>query len=321
MTKERSLPDNATSFHILHQESERPIEELRFPLEPLTFAAKAWGPADGVPVIGLHGWMDNANTFDKVAPLLDGIRLVALDMAGHGRSDHRLSRMPYYIWEYGLDVLDVADALGWDTFGLLGHSLGGGVSTLVAGLAPERITRLMLIESLGPVSGDEEKMPQGLLKSRKAMQTLAVTLDRRAQQPDSPRFTRIEEAVERRLRSPLKLTREATEILIERGVHAVPGGFEWSHDQRLTLPTAVRMTETQIRSHIERITAPTVLVLGDAGLFTEDDPFKDKKRKSYIAERLPLFKSLEQRVLSGGHHLHLDGSPEAIAEIANATFR
>lgn len=286
-----------------------PFAETKFTLDPLTLAAKVWGPEDGYPVIALHGWMDNANSFDRVAPLLRGIRLVALDFPGHGKSDHRAGRMPYYIWEYGLDVLDVADALGWDTFGLLGHSLGGGVATLVAGMVPERVSRLVLIESVGPIAAAAELMPEGLLKARQVMQIGAVAQQRHAISPGQPRFTHRREAVERRLLSPLKLPRDAIEVLIERGTHAIPGGFEWSHDPRLTLPTAVRMTEAQVQTHIKRIAAPTELILGDGGLFM------DEKRTTFMTERLPLFKDLTKHILSGGHHLHMAESSGPIAQI------
>jgi len=296
------------------------FKEIQFPLNPLTLAAKAWGPKNGYPVLALHGWMDNANSFDRLAPLLTDIRLVALDLPGHGRSEHRASPMPYYVWEYGLDVLDVVDALGWETFGLLGHSLGGGVATLVAGMVPERVDRLVLIESVGPLAGSEEEMPASLLKARRAVQTLADAQSRRAERQEaergsSPRFRHTDEAVERRLLSPLTLPKSAIKILIERGTHAVDGGFDWSHDPRLILPTAVRMTEAQIQTHIKLIEAPTDLILGDAGLFM------DEERASFVQERLPLFRRLTRHLLSGGHHLHMDGDAEPIARIMMNTFK
>lgn len=291
------------------------FEEIQFTLDPLTLAAKAWGPKDGIPVLALHGWMDNANSFDRIAPLLHNIRLVALDFPGHGKSDHRTGRMPYYIWEYGLDVLDVADALGWETFGLLGHSLGGGVSTLVAGMVPERIDRLVLIESIGPIAGNEEKMPESLLKARRAMQAASAAQQRQADRHNGPRFTEPTQAVERRLLSPLKVPRAAIELLIARGVRAVDGGYEWSHDPRLTLPTAMRMTEAQVQIHLKRIEAPTDLILGDGGLFM------DEQRAPFLEERQRLIQNLTRHLLSGGHHLHMDNGAEPIAQIVMDVFK
>jgi pimeloyl-ACP methyl ester carboxylesterase len=47
--------------------------------------AKVWGPDDGVPVLALHGWQDNAGSFDTLAPHLlpSKIRLVCLDFCGN----------------------------------------------------------------------------------------------------------------------------------------------------------------------------------------------------------------------------------------------
>lgn len=61
-----------------------PVEEVRLSLPHIELAAHLFGPEDGLPVIALHGWLDNANSFARLAPKLQGMRIVALDMAGTG---------------------------------------------------------------------------------------------------------------------------------------------------------------------------------------------------------------------------------------------
>lgn len=74
------------------------VEEVRLSLPHIELAAHLFGPEDGLPVIALHGWLDNANSFARLAPRLEGLRIVALDLAGHGHSGHR---PPGQVMPYG----------------------------------------------------------------------------------------------------------------------------------------------------------------------------------------------------------------------------
>jgi len=114
-------------------------------------AGKAWGPLDGEPWLVLHGYLDNASAFDFLCPQLPSSwRLVCLDFAGHGHSDHR-ANSSYVTADYVADVWLAAVALGWQRgFSLLGHSMGGNVGVVVAGMLPEKVHRLVLLDILGP---------------------------------------------------------------------------------------------------------------------------------------------------------------------------
>lgn len=136
---------------------DKPVE-LRFEINGMTFAAQEWGDPDGIPVLALHGWLDNSNSFHRLAPLLDGVRLVAIDKAGHGESDHRSGFTPYGIWEDVAEVYSIAQQLGWDKFSLLGHSRGGVISCLVAGTFPEQVESVFLLDSIVPEPLEEEKI-------------------------------------------------------------------------------------------------------------------------------------------------------------------
>ena len=107
----------------------------------------------GAPrVLALHGWLDNAASFLPLAPFLDGIELVAIDMPGHGRSAHLPAGADYAFAGALANLLDVADTLGWDRFGLLGHSMGGAIASLLAAACPERVTRLLAIDAIGTLA-------------------------------------------------------------------------------------------------------------------------------------------------------------------------
>src|SRR3546814_16881901 len=82
------------------------------------------------------------------------VELVAPDLPGHGRSAHLPPGADYSFAGALHSVLDVADALGWERFALLGHSMGAGIASLLAAGAPGRVERLPACEDRkGGVSG------------------------------------------------------------------------------------------------------------------------------------------------------------------------
>src|SRR3546814_9100513 len=91
----------------------------------------------GAPrVLALHGWLDNAASFVPLAAEFERIgtrvELVAPDLPGHGRSAHLPPGADYSFAGALHSVLDVADALGWERFALLGPSMGAGTASLLA---------------------------------------------------------------------------------------------------------------------------------------------------------------------------------------------
>jgi len=271
-------------------------EEIELPVGALRLAARVHGPRDGIPVLALHGWLDNAASFEPLAPLLDGLRLVALDLPGHGHSDHRPSGTHYHFVDYVEDVLGAADALGWDQFALLGHSLGGAVATLVAGACPERITRLGLIEALGPLTEHPNEAPR----------RLAHALERASVRGDRPARTypRIEQAIEAR-RMAGGLGEPAARLLVERATVAVDGGVQCRSDRRLRLPAPYRFTEDQVVAVLRAIRAPTRLVVADRGLLPMERPA--------LEQRVAAIDDLTIDHLEGHHHLHME-TPRLVAD-------
>ena len=90
--------------------------EIRFQGRKLT--GKRWGQEGNPPVMALHGWLDNANSFDLIAPALSDFDIFALDFAGHGHSDHRPLHTPYLGALDAQDIIAVANHLQWERFSL-----------------------------------------------------------------------------------------------------------------------------------------------------------------------------------------------------------
>lgn len=278
-----------------------PVEEVRLSLPHIELAAHLFGPEDGQPVIALHGWLDNANSFARLAPQLKGMRIVALDLAGHGHSGHRPPGASYALADYVHDVLQVAEQLGWQRFSLLGHSLGAIISVFLAGALPERVARLALIDGLIPPTGEADNAPQHLGKSLQAQ--LRLGNKRKPVYPDQ------EKAIRARMQGGVAVTYEAAELLAQRGLMPAPGGYTWRSDSRLTLPSAIRITRQRAMAFVDAIHCPTHLVVASQGLLAQNQTLLDG---------LPF----EVTRLSGGHHLHLndEAGAGAVADCFNRFF-
>jgi pimeloyl-ACP methyl ester carboxylesterase len=263
--------------------------ELRVATPFGELAALQWGDIGAPPLLALHGWLDNAASFARLAPLLAAHRrIIALDLPGHGHSAHLPTSVPRYNNLDQVDhVLDFTDALEFERFDLLGHSLGAGIASLTAAAAPARIGKLVLIEGLGPLADD-------------GSQTLARWRDAHVQREASrgpPRvFASIDAAVAARVAAGGLDAREARPI-VERNLREAEGGYRWRSDPRLRLITPTRIEEMQLRRVIAGIAAPTLLLLAEPATAYLPPALMDA-RAACVAD-------IRVEHLAGPHHLHI----------------
>ena len=260
-------------------------------------AALRGGTEGATPVLALHGWLDNAASFVPLARHLDGIDLVAVDLPGHGRSAHLATGADYSFYGSVNVVLDIADALGWERFALLGHSMGAGIGSLVAAASPQRVARLVAIEALGALAEAPERTA---IRMREAV-AAARALPRKSLRV----FPLLEPAIRARMQANA-LSEPVARLLVERGTRQVEGGFVWSSDPRLTLPSFTRLTEAQVRDLVAGIECPVRVIHA-----TPAQPYlPDPVRRAHAAA----LRDGELIVIPGGHHLHM----EQPAEVATA---
>jgi pimeloyl-ACP methyl ester carboxylesterase len=262
----------------------------------MRLAAKRWGSKNGLPVLALHGWLDNANSFDRLAPLLPDLHLVSLDLPGHGMSDHRPAGMRYHYTDYVDEVVSVADALAWEQFILLGHSMGAGIGCLVASAFPDRISQLILIEGMGAVTGDLGVVPKALRRSIEAM----------LPDPNQKETTHHDLSVLVRARAAAgDIRRSSAEILVRRAVKRSGDRFTWQSDRRLVRPYPQYFTNEVMLAFLQGITAPVLLITAENGTL---------RKRPYFQSRCNAIKDIQIVTLPGHHHLHLDEpSPVATA--------
>jgi pimeloyl-ACP methyl ester carboxylesterase len=271
--------------------------ERRFTLPGLSLAAEVWGNGDGLPVLASHGWLDNAGTFELLAPLLPECELVALDLAGHGLSDSRSADSTYNLTQDVGDLLEVTEVLGWQRCTLLGHSRGAAISMLFAAAFPERVDKLVLLEGGLPLTGEAADAPENLARALRERRALLGKYGRV--------FAERDRAIAERAQGFTKIGFPAAEILARRSLRAVPGGFRWHADQRLKSASELRFTAEHARAFAGRVTAPVLI------LFSSDSPFAGRP---LYREAAQLFPRVEVETLPGGHHFHLEGAETAIAE-------
>jgi pimeloyl-ACP methyl ester carboxylesterase len=271
--------------------------ELRLP--HLQLAALEWGSRQGPKVLALHGWLDNAASFCRLAPLLPELDVVAVDLAGHGRSEHRRPDVIHHFIDWVPEIVAAADALGWAEFDLLGHSMGAGISTLTAATFPRRVRRLVLLEGAGPLAAPAEQAPEQLRR--------ALDDERRAATATRRVFPDLDAAVAARVRDS-DLDSGSARLLVERGTEAVDGGVRFTHDPRLRTRSRVRLTERQVLAYLAAIECPVLAVGARQGW-----PFP----KDVVARRLATVGDVERVEVDGGHHVHLT-HPERVAPVVSA---
>ncbi|MGB2150080.1 MAG: alpha/beta fold hydrolase [Cobetia amphilecti] len=269
--------------------------------------------ADAPVWLALHGWLDNAASFSRLAPLLCerlGIRLIAIDMVGHGHSSPLGEHGDYAVWDYCHDVIEALEGLYDEGLPrapvtVMAHSLGAAVSGQVAAALPEYIARLVLIDGIGalatPASEVVDQLRRGLLARHAQPVRRAAT--RRAH------YRHVEDAVAARVAGGVTpIDADTARPIVERNLEVLEdGGLRLRSDRRLLRPSLMRYTPEQVLALLAALTQPVLLIEGEQGILT----IRHEAQQARDA-----VKRLERRVLPGGHHLHLE--PPHVVAVADA---
>jgi pimeloyl-ACP methyl ester carboxylesterase len=115
-----------------------------------------WGEPSGEPLILVHGFLDQAASWEAFVGFLQtklggALWIVAPDCRGHGDSGWVGAGGYYHFPDYVLDLDCLVSALGAERFKLIGHSMGGSIALLYAGTFPQKVRQLVSIEGFGAV--------------------------------------------------------------------------------------------------------------------------------------------------------------------------
>lgn len=128
-------------------------------LRGLKFQLYRWPGADPRPVVLIHGWGDTSETWQFVIDQLPRTRTwVAMDMRGFGRTQRPDDG--YWFPDYLADLDALLDQLSPDApLDLVGHSMGGNIVMLYAGVRPQRVRKVVSLEAFGMLRTNPEQAP------------------------------------------------------------------------------------------------------------------------------------------------------------------
>lgn len=245
------------------------------------------------PVLGIHGWLDNASSFDLLAPEL-AVDMVAIDLPGHGFSYHAPQSSPYHLIDWVSELELSLSALSWPKVSLIAHSLGSAVALFTAALAPERIEKIVLLDAAGPLTTIEEDAFDRATRHRN--EWAIVTSEGDIHRP-------LTEWIEARQKTTLSLTgacltREHAERLVRRAFQETPDGWRARYDTRLKAPMLMGFSLKQICSFLKQVRCPVMLLRATQGITRPDYGWEERAKN---------LKELEIRMIQGDHYFHLSG--------------
>ncbi|MGB1261720.1 MAG: alpha/beta fold hydrolase [Cognaticolwellia sp.] len=272
------------------------LKEVTFTLGTKDIAALTNGN-DGAPlVLCLHGWLDNAASFQPFIPYLSDYHVIAIDWPGHGFSSYRSDDAHYHFIDWVYDLLALFHSQQWQKVDIVAHSMGAMVASAFAAAFPEHVKSLTLIDAIGFLTADTDTATKQL---RKGMLS-RLTREAKAKNHHGS----IDSAVEARM-TVSDLTKPCAQLIVGRGIKQTEAGFIWRSDKRLRAISPYRFTLAQAKQVIADVKAPTQLLYGDKGMDMVAIGLKVFGK---------LFNDLTVHKLTGGHHVHME-QPEQTATL------
>ncbi len=249
-----------------------------------------WGDEANPPVLLIHGGRDHARNWDDVAAaLLPEFAVYAVDLRGHGDSDHARGSQ-YSVPDFVVDIAAFAEMLGRDPLPVVGHSLGGGIALQYTGVFPERVTRVCAIEGLGPGIGSRRPASH---RMREYVRQVRGFEQRRPRH-----YLDLEDAVQRMREANPHLTDAMAQHLTEHGARRhEDGSFTWKFDNYVRLRSPYEFNSEDAREIWNQIRCPVLLIRGSES--HAKDPEQDGKASAFHQYRSVLIRG-------AGHWVHHD---------------
>lgn len=293
------------------QHEDRPFEEIKIPVPWGHVAGKWYGNRNEQPLIALHGWQDNAGTFDRLVPLLPrSIPVLCIDLPGHGYSSHYPVGMNYYVFWDGISLIRrIVKHFGWTKVKLMGHSLGGALSFLYAASFPDDVSQFISIDLAGPTVRCHKKNAQ-MTGSCIDKALMYETL------PESklPCYN-YDESINLVVHAyGGSVDYDGAKVLMRRGMNRVSKnqceeGYHFSRDLRLKISMMGMFSLEQVLAYAELIKCHVLNIRAVPGM-----KFENEEIYSMVIDTMRKNANVEYVEIPGTHHLHLN-TPERVSGV------
>ena len=287
----------------------RQSESLFLDIRGLRYHVRRWpapsGRSRAPKIFLLHGWMDVSASFQFMVDALSGAwEVYAPDWRGYGLTEWGKSDS-YWFPDYLADLDRILEHFApQDAVNLVGHSLGGNVAALYAGIRPQRVAKLVNLEGFGMAPTRPEQAPK----------RYARWLNELHERPTLRPYKDFDALAERLREGNPRLTREKADFLARHWGREQGGGVVLRSDpaHKIVNPLLYRIEEVQ--ACWREVSAPVLWV--DAA--ESDTLNRIGLSETQHAERRNSFKTLKHVTVKGaGHMLHHD-QPEEVARLLEA---
>ncbi len=265
----------------------------------LRYGIRHWGNARAPKVFFLHGWMDTSATFQFVVDALkQSWHVIAPDWRGYGQSQW-LSR-PYWFPDYYADLHCILQQYDSEPVRLVGHSMGANIASTYAGLRPERVKQLVMLDFLGLAlpTGNEVATP------------LSTWLTEVLKEPAMRGYKNPEALARQLMFANARLTPERADFLARNVSWVRPDGMvamacdPW---HKIQSPTLYRVEDSM--AWWQCIVAPVLMLVADQGFVQQ----RFANNPAEMQRRLDCFKDKQVITISdAGHNVQHD-QPEQLA--------